>query len=169
MDAIQNGRSFDYDMKKLLGLEKPPPPPDSELVITVSGLTGGHMWAGLVNGPNYVDINETAATSTKHAITFKGATGDAVFDRMKFDASDHTTSRTYYYSVHYRRYTSGTSWTSKKKYNTENLSTVTTGMPSITALGCNIAGNTCSISFNHLGDSITLTMSKGTLWSKGNM
>ena len=169
MDVIQNGRNFDYDMKKLLGLEQPPPK-GSELILTVSGLTGAHKWAGLVNGTNLVDVTELYATDTIHRVTFdpgipRSKTSCGKFRAVGARPTAGTGRRSYNI---YFFYQSNASSTTQATIFSNNNTTLTAGVP-VTALGY-AAGVSHTKSFTLIGgDQVTVTVSKGTLWSKGNM
>ena len=164
MNKLPNKRNFDYDMKKLLGLEQPPIV--SEVVLTISGLTDDHLWAGLGNGTNYEDIEERFATeSDRHYITFKDpniTNKDTHFGYISLGARQTDTNRVLcpYFLGYMKAASSSTRTSDTATINTTNIPT------SMTALWYY---NGHSFNFTHMGDSVTLTISKGSAWSKGNM
>ena len=164
MNKLPNKRSFDYDMKKLLGLETVPPPA-SEMVLTISGLTGGHKWLNLENGTNYIAINEYKATTDNHIVSNTNGFGGTSYQKgyFKLSVNGNTSSVSMSYRVGYM--TTGSS--SIKKTSVYCNFNVPTQHPSVSALMDSCWNKIAT--FTHMGDTVSVTFSKGTLWSKGNM
>ena len=169
MNKLPNKRSFNYDMKKLLGLEQPIPIPASEVVITISGLTGNHKWAGLENGTNYVDITEAVVTATKHRIVFTNpayTNYQSQYGKLSMTGESYKSSTTHSLTVHFTVFFMASA-SNKDSFSNEASTPTTKPTPYVSAL-MNIK-NINTFSFTHMGDNVTMTVSKGSLWSKGNM
>ena len=173
MQKLSNKRNFNYDMKKLLGLEQPAPP--SELVVTISGLQNGQKWAGLSNGTHYLDIEETNVSTDKHVIKFdpgipKSKTSFGTFEFLAIVLTSDVNSPSFYY-----RYTLGvkkaqTGSGASYESHTTNYSPDHPVSGEVTALGCRHFGCPRVFTFLYNGDyNITVSISIGSLWSKGNM
>ena len=173
MDVIENTRNFNYNMSKLLGIDKPTPPPEpSEVIMTISGLTGAHKWCGLGNGTHYIDVNEKTASSTDHSFSYKNPNitdDDSRYGYFYVEASLSTGS---HWTVYIRRSYAYMTAVSESKKNFAKCGsykkTSTSPMPTyISALRDDCWNKT--LSFTHMGDPVTVVLSKGSLWSKGNM
>lgn len=149
-DSIANGRAFNYDIASLLAY-LPPPPPVSEVVMTISGMTGSN-WCGMGNGSHDLDGTETlnpvgGSTGTSDHIWSYGGSPLRMINMLYFSGGS------VYFSSLYWRLTYGGSYK--------------------TSLSCPSTATQASVRgfcFNSTTISgVTFTWSQGTDWSRGGM
>ena len=163
MNKLPNKRNFNYDMKKLLGIEPPPPgPPYSEVDMVISGLEEGDTWNGLGNGTHHLDMFETL-TDKVHACVFSNTANDDylvlvdnIAQSYNLDVAGTKRSGLSIFASSTRM-----GWKIVKGYweSSNIVHNTVTGSPSIQNSAFSTANN----------GAVNFTWSKGADWSRGNM